>query len=123
MPKISARQQAALEAQRREQRLMLLKQFVALAIGLLLMAYFLYHTMYGTKGYLTEKHMEAEVAKAQENLDAVKEDRAKLEKRVQGLKPESIDPDLLEEQARKQLGFTKPDEKVILTPEQNYRGQ
>lgn len=94
-----------------------IKHIIALLIGLLLLAYFLYHTMYGEKGYLKEQQLRAQVESSNADLQRVKTDRATLEHRVQGLRPESLDPDLLEEEARRQLGFTKPDEKVILTPE------
>lgn len=97
--------------------LSVVKQYAALLFGALLAAYFLYHTVYGEKGYLTEKHLQAEVRKAEDNLHDVQDDRQALERRVKGLKPESLDPDLLDEEARRQLGFTKPEEKVILTPQ------
>ena len=41
-------------------------------------------------------------------------ERLALEHRVQLLRPESVDPDLLEEQARARLGLSEPDEVVIL---------
>jgi len=37
-----------------------------------------------------------------------------LEHRVSLLRPESVDPDMLEEQARSRLGLTDRDEVVIL---------
>src|SRR6218665_4178796 len=97
--------------------LAIVKQIAALLVGLLLLVYFLYHTMYGEKGYLTMQRLQGEVAKAGQNLQQVQDQRQTLEHRVQGLRPDSLDPDLLEEEARRQLGFTKPDERVILTPD------
>lgn len=98
-----------------------IKQVAALLVGLLLLAYFLYHTMYGEKGYLTEQRLKASVESANVDLKRVQNERSTLEHRVQGLRPDSLDPDLLEEEARRQLGFTKPQEKVILTPETQHR--
>ena len=95
-----------------------LKQLAVLVIGLLLLGYFVYHTVYGRKGVLTEQQLQTRLEQSQMNLKNVESDRKAMERRVQGLKPESLDPDLLDEEARRQLGLTKPDEKVILTPEE-----
>ena len=42
--------------------------------------------------------------------------RAELEHRVSLLRPDSLDPDLLEEQARRLLNFGFANEAIILTP-------
>ena len=95
-----------------------LKKLAILIAGLLLLVYFAYHTLYGTKGYLAEQNLHTQLDQTNQNLNAVQTDRKGMERRVQGLKPESLDPDLLDEEARRQLGLSKPDEKVILTPQQ-----
>ncbi len=94
-----------------------MKRVAVLAIGLLLLAYFVYHTVYGRKGIITEQQLQTQLNQSQINLKSVEGDRKAMERRVQGLKPESLDTDLLDEEARRQLGLTKPEEKVILTPE------
>ena len=95
-----------------------LKKLAILLAGLLLLAYFAYHTLYGTKGYCAQQDLQTKLDLTDQNLDAVQGDRKTMERRVQGLKPESLDTDLLDEEARRQLGVSKPDEKVILTPQQ-----
>ena len=97
----------------------MVKQAAVLIIGLLLLAYFVYHTVYGRKGIITEQQLQTQLDQSQINLKNVESDRKAMERRVQGLKPESLDTDLLDEEARRQLGLTKPEEKVILTPEEN----
>jgi len=39
-----------------------------------------------------------------------------LENRIELLDPKAIDPDLAEELARRQLGYVRPDEIIILLP-------
>ena len=46
-------------------------------------------------------------------LTQVRETRLALEKRVSLLRPERLDPDLLDEVARETLGFSRTDEFVV----------
>lgn len=80
---------------------------------LCLMAYFAYHAVEGDHGLLrlvekrdTRAALEADLAEAR----AV---RGALERDVALLRPESLDPDLLDERARAALGFAHPDEMTI----------
>ncbi len=57
--------------------------------------------------------VEAEALKAE--LAALKEERARWERRVAALKPESVDRDLLEEEAHTKLNRVARDEVVIFT--------
>lgn len=41
---------------------------------------------------------------------------ATMERNVKALRPGTIDPDMVDERARIMLGYTRPDEVVILTP-------
>ncbi|HUF43773.1 MAG TPA: septum formation initiator family protein [Aestuariivirgaceae bacterium] len=47
--------------------------------------------------------------------DKVRAERIALDERVALLRPDSIDPDLLEELARTTLGFVRPNDLVIDT--------
>jgi cell division protein FtsB len=58
--------------------------------------------------------LQEEIALKQGEFDRVHAERAALEHRVRLLRPESVDPDLLDEQARARLGLSQPDEVVIL---------
>ncbi len=49
----------------------------------------------------------------------MQEEQEILERRVQLLRPDSLDPDMLEERARKVLNFAKKDEVVIYDKELN----
>jgi cell division protein FtsB len=46
--------------------------------------------------------------------DVIRAERQTIEHRVSQLRPQSLDPDLLDERAREVLGFAHPNERVIL---------
>jgi cell division protein FtsB len=50
----------------------------------------------------------------QAELDKLSDERLALQRRVSLMRPESVDDDMLEEQARSRLGLTEADEVVIL---------
>jgi cell division protein FtsB len=79
-----------------------------------LAAYFGYYLIYGNHGIVNLARVQHEVEVKQAELDQVRQQRIALEHRVSLLRPESVDPDLLEEQARARLGLTERDEVVIL---------
>lgn len=85
----------------------------AMFIGLGL-SYFGLQLMKGERGvyaYLRETHrhsqLEAEMAQ-------IRAEREAMEVQVAGLRSDSLDLDLLDEQARRMLGLMAPEEKVIL---------
>jgi len=50
------------------------------------------------------------------NLEATRGQRQALDLRVSNLKPDHVDPDLLDEQVRATLNLVAPDEIVIMQP-------
>lgn len=79
-----------------------------------LAGYFGYFAIYGKHGLVNWIRLQEEIGLKQAELDRTKTERAALEHRVRLLRPESVDPDLLEEQARSRLGLSQGDEVVIL---------
>ncbi len=77
-------------------------------------AYFIYHSIQGDRGILAWMQLQSRLVQAQTQLNQVIETRQDLEERVQGLRPESLNRDLLDQQVRLQLGYTHPHEVVIL---------
>ena len=84
--------------------------FVTLGLA----AYFGYYLIYGNHGVINLARVQHEIELKQADLDHIRAQREALEHRVSLLRPESVDPDLLEEQARSRLGLTERDEVVIL---------
>ncbi|MBI3710032.1 MAG: septum formation initiator family protein [Proteobacteria bacterium] len=56
------------------------------------------------------------IVEAQAQLDEVTAERRALERRVALLRPDNLDPDLLDERARLVLNLARPDEVVIFDP-------
>lgn len=83
-------------------------------IVLSLVLYFGYFAIYGNHGLLNWTRLNHEIELKQADLERVRTERVALEHRVRLLRPESVDPDLLEEQARARLGLSEPDEVVIM---------
>jgi cell division protein FtsB len=94
-----------------------LGQILLVAAGVGLFGYFLFHTIEGDRGLLSMFHLQDEVNVAQGRLDGLQKQRSALEHRVKLMQPDNLDPDLLDEESRKMLGYSKPNEIVVLTPE------
>jgi cell division protein FtsB len=89
---------------------------VASAILACIVGYFIYHSVEGERGWVAQVNLQNEVDAARQRLVRLQHERQGLEHRVQLMRPGSMDPDLLEEESRKTLDFTKPGEIVILSP-------
>ncbi|WP_210163346.1 FtsB family cell division protein [Niveispirillum irakense] len=93
-----------------------LRQTVGPLIGVCVVGYFAYHTVHGDRGLVALTHLQNEVAEAQATLTQVRGEREELERRANLLRPDHLDPDLLEERARAVLNYSHPDELIILLP-------
>lgn len=93
-----------------------IRQIVGPVIGVSVVAYFAYHTVHGDRGLVALTHLQSEVARAQSTLDQVRAEREELERRTRLLRPDSLDPDLLDERARAVLNQSHPDDLIILLP-------
>jgi cell division protein FtsB len=83
-------------------------------LALALMAYFIYHIIQGERGLLSWMRLKQKIAESEKVLAEVQSKKEALEKRVSLLRPESIDPDMLEERARAVLNFARKDEIVVI---------
>lgn len=85
-------------------------------VGAFLVAYFLYHTVQGERGWLEMSRLRKEVLVAQDNLSHLRKERQALERRVKLMSPDTLDPDLLDEKSREMLDYSKSGDIVVLTP-------
>ena len=85
-------------------------------LGAAICAYFVYHAVQGDRGLIVWLQLSRELAESQAVLADLSAERAALEHRVSLLRPESLDPDMLEEQARIMLNFGGPDDRTLLLP-------
>ena len=82
------------------------------AVFLLGFSYFFYHIFSGERGFLALVTYAQKVHEAQEELDLARAERLSLEQRVQRLRNDSLDLDILDEQARRILGYSAEGEDV-----------
>lgn len=75
--------------------------------------YFAFHLVTGERGLLAYVRLKNEIDETQKKSAAVQEKKIELSKNVAGLRDNSLNLDLLEELARKDLGYSKKDEVVL----------
>lgn len=97
-----------------------LKQNILMIIGLCLCLYFTYHLTFGTRSYLNFVLLEHSTERLTAEYNGLSKQRQELESRVRKLRPDSLDRDMLEEQARLVLGYSYPDEHIILREEKEH---
>jgi cell division protein FtsB len=85
-------------------------------LGLALTGYFAYHLVEGDRGLKAWFRLNREVQAATANLESIRGQRAALDLRVSNLRPDHVDPDLLEERIRATLNLVSPDDIVIMQP-------
>jgi cell division protein FtsB len=83
-------------------------------LGIALTGYFTYHLFEGDRGLNAWLRLNREIRTANANLDAVRAQRAALDLKVSELRPDHVDPDLLEERVRATLNLVSSDEIVIM---------
>ena len=93
------------------------RQIVPQVLFACTVGYFAYHAVQGERGLLAYMHLEQELQQAKAVNSELAAQRAELEHRVELLRPDSLDPDMLEERAREVLNFARDDEVVILLDE------
>lgn len=92
------------------------RQVVGPVLGFLVASYFVYHSVEGERGLVAYARYAQEVTQARAHLDEISAERRALERRVNLLRAESLDPDLLDERARLILNLARPDEVIVVDP-------
>ena len=83
-------------------------------LGLAVTGYFAYHLVEGERGLRAWVQVTQELRLAKQTLSAAAADREALEHRVSHMRPDHVDPDLLDSQARRTLDVAAPGEIVII---------
>ena len=83
--------------------------FAALFVG-----YFAVNAFTGNHGLRAQADLDQQLATMQQELRALKAERALWERRVALLRSERLDPDMLDERARALLGYVDPRELTLL---------
>jgi cell division protein FtsB len=85
--------------------------FSALAVG-----YFAWHAQHGDRGLIAKSSTKVRMAELNQELDALKRERADWERRVAQLRIDNLDRDLLEEHARRVLNNVHRNDVVVILP-------
>ena len=89
--------------------------FIVTLVCCTLLGYFGWHAYKGPRGFPYRDGLEVKVATLKAKYQGMQQERERLEGKVTLLRPESIDPDLLDELARGNLQLAKPTDVVAFT--------
>lgn len=95
------------------------RRTILTALGLYLFAaafigYFAVNAFTGNHGLRAQQDLEQQLGAMQLELAALKAERAHWERRVSLLRPDRIDPDMLDERARALIGYADPRDLILL---------
>lgn len=79
-------------------------------------SYFVWHAYNGNRGLKAKEEYRQQIASLTDQLNSLKDERAAWERRVRMVTAETIERDLLEEEARVELGRVQKDELVLFFP-------
>jgi cell division protein FtsB len=86
-------------------------------VALLVMVYFTYHIVQGERGLFSWMRLRQKITESEQQLTEIQAEKETLERRVSLLRPGSLDPDMLGEQAWKILNFGPPGAVIIIDDE------
>ncbi|GGD89251.1 cell division protein [Aureimonas endophytica] len=78
------------------------------------LAYFAFHAQSGHYGLESKRELMQSLAAAAERYDKLRDQRERLEKRVELLHDGTLDRDMIDERARQALNYSTPDEVMIM---------
>jgi len=81
-----------------------------------LIGYFALQAFQGNYGLEARKGYDQDIVRLSHDRDELVSERKDLERHVALLRPESIDPDTVEELARRDLGFAGPRDLMMINP-------
>lgn len=89
------------------------RQITLPVLGACVAGYFVYHGVHGERGLIAWLVLNQQIREAKAVEAELAAERATLERRAALLRPDSLDPDLLEERTRFMLNYAHTDELVI----------
>jgi len=100
-----------------------LRQALIPLVCIIVLSYFAYHAVYGRHGFIAWLSLQNSVDTLEQQLAEVEATHRSLDQQVSLLRPESLDPDLLDERARATLGLANKNDIVIFRDRQGGAGQ
>jgi cell division protein FtsB len=92
------------------------RQAIGPALGTCVVAYFMYYAVHGDRGVIALRHLQTEIAKAEQTLEQTRGERERLERRALLLRGDHLDRDMLDERVRAMLNLGLPNEIIIALP-------
>jgi cell division protein FtsB len=89
------------------------RQHWLVVVALVLMAYFTYHAINGSRGLIAWHQYEEELEAAEQELAGLEAGRQALERKVRRMRHDGLDADLLDEVARRTLSLAGPEDVII----------
>lgn len=87
-------------------------------VSIILTLYFAYHLIQGDHGWLAWKKMESQLQESRSKLETLNQEKEAWENRVKLMRPETLDPDMLDERVRHVLGNVKENEVLVIETEE-----
>ncbi len=86
---------------------------VAPTMGVLFASYFVFHLVQGDRGVLAWVALDQRIGAAEATLEKTRAERVRLAGRVELMRPDRLDRDMLDERIRTNLGLVRRDEIVV----------
>lgn len=94
-----------------------LKAIFSNFIWICIAGYFVYHIIIGGRGVISWTILSHEADQLESELGKLRNENEFLNNKIKGMRSDSLDLDLLEEQAEKILGFCHAEDTVVLLPQ------
>lgn len=94
-----------------------LKAIFSNLVWICIAGYFVYHIVIGGRGIISWTILSHEADQLESELDKLKFENEFLENKIKGMRSDSLDLDLLEEQAERIIGFCHAEDTVVLLPQ------
>ena len=89
---------------------------IVMAVCLSLLGYFGWHVYYGPRSFDHRDELQAKATQLDQKLAHARDRRQALEGKVSLMRPQSIDPDMLDELARSTLDYGKAGDLIVRLP-------
>ena len=94
-----------------------LKSVFSNLVWICIAGYFVYHIIIGARGVVSWTILSREANQLESELAEIKKENEFMNNKIKGIRSDSLDLDLLEEQAQRILGFCHAEDTVVLLPQ------